>query len=83
MIVGLPHDKNNNSYDHLHKGRNNSYDHRDSPSLISIQSCTSLLGISSRAQENFADCTNYLPAGTAAKIVRSAPIATRFYSESK
>jgi L-ascorbate peroxidase len=43
----------------------------------------SVLGIPGTAQANFADCTGYLPAGTAAKMIRSAPIADRLYSESK
>lgn len=43
----------------------------------------SLLGIPSSAQKDFADCTNYLPAGTAAKMIRSAPLAERLYHESK
>lgn len=41
----------------------------------------SVLGIPSSAQGNFADCTNFLPAGTKAKMIRSAPIADRVYSE--
>jgi hypothetical protein len=43
----------------------------------------SVLGIPGSAQGNFADCTGYLPAGTAAKMIRSAPIADRLYSERK
>lgn len=43
----------------------------------------SLLGIPSSAQGKFADCTNFLPAGTSSKMIRSAPIADRAYSESK
>lgn len=43
----------------------------------------SVLGIPSSAQGNFADCTNFLPAGTSAKMVRSAPLAGRVYSESE
>jgi hypothetical protein len=42
----------------------------------------SVLGIASSAQGNFADCTGYLPSGTSAKMIRSAPIANRLYSES-
>jgi hypothetical protein len=42
----------------------------------------SVLGISASAQGNFADCTGFLPAGTAVKMVRSAPLAGRVYSES-
>lgn len=41
----------------------------------------SVLGIPSTG--NFADCTGYLPSGTSAKMILSAPIANRLYSESK
>lgn len=41
----------------------------------------SVLGIPSSAQGNFADCTGFLPAGTAVKMIRSAPLAGRVYSE--
>jgi L-ascorbate peroxidase len=43
----------------------------------------SVLGIPSSAQGSFADCTNYLPAGASAKMIRSAPIADRLYGESR
>jgi hypothetical protein len=43
----------------------------------------SVLGIPASTQANFADCTSFLPAGTAAKMIRSAPLAGRVYSESK
>ena len=43
----------------------------------------SVLGIPSGTQANFADCTNFLPAGTSVKMVRSAPLAERVYHESK
>lgn len=43
----------------------------------------SVLGIPSSAQNNFADCTGFLPAGTQAKMIRSAPLADRLYSETK
>lgn len=43
----------------------------------------SVLGIPASVQGNFADCTGFLPAGTAAKMIRSAPLAGRVYSESE
>lgn len=43
----------------------------------------SVLGIPASAQGNFADCTGFLPAGTAVKMIRSAPLAGRVYSESE
>lgn len=43
----------------------------------------SLLGIPDSASKNFADCTNYLPSGASSKMIRSAPIADRLYSESE
>jgi hypothetical protein len=43
----------------------------------------SVLGIPASAQGNFADCTNFLPAGTSIKMIRSAPLAGRWYSESE
>jgi hypothetical protein len=43
----------------------------------------SVLGIPASTQGGFADCTNYLPAGTGLKMIRSAPLAGRWYSESE
>jgi hypothetical protein len=43
----------------------------------------SVLGIPASTQGGFADCTNFLPAGTAVKMIRSAPLAGRWYSESE
>jgi len=39
----------------------------------------SVLGIPSGTSKDFAECTSYLPAGTAVKMIRSAPISDRYH----